>query len=728
MITRKNIFINKLTASTCTLSMAFMILSTNSATAQNVSEEVTEDLITVTASRSQKSAKAIPSTITMVGEDELENQLTISSDLFAAIGNLVPSLSPSRQKLSSSGESFRGRKPLYLIDGVPQSNPLRDGSRSSHTIDPFMISRVEVIHGSNAIQGLGATGGIINYVTREASDDGELEQRAGFQVTTDDDFHSNGFGYKGFYSIGQKVDKFDFYFAGSYHKRGISYDGRDNIVGLYAVQGDLQDSKQYDLYGKVGYEVTETGKLSLMVNRFNVKGTDNYVRVNGDRLLNIPTTAMKGVPEGTPPTNKALTSSLTYDDSDFFGGTFSASVYFQDFSALYGGSISATFQDPAIPPFGTLYEQSRNTSQKIGARTTYGYQDVAGSGINVITGVDWLSDKTFQELFITKRNWVPETKFNNIAPFIQLDRELVPNLTLSGGVRLEYAKLQADDYQTLAGNTRNDAVNPYAILTVEGGSQSFTEPLFNVGTVFNATDEITLFTSYSQGFTMPDVGRVLRAVSTPGVMVANLLDLEPVITDNLEFGVSYTDDIFDTKFSYFISKSDLGSRLSPNSDGIFSVNREKTRIKGFEIALSAQVNDYIKIGGNYSNIEGHYDSDGDNVIDTTLPSINISPDTVNLYAQLDMQNGVTARLQSSHYLNRSFDITDSSTYGDFDGYTLVDFNLTYDSEIGKVSIGVENLLDEFYLTYNAQTYAFARDDRFFSGIGRTFTVGYMVDF
>ncbi|HRW28986.1 MAG: TonB-dependent receptor [Alphaproteobacteria bacterium] len=728
MITRENVFSRHLTTTTYLLSTACFMALSNPVYAQDGAEVNPDEVITVTASRSQKSAKAIPSTITLVSENDLENQLTISNDLFAAIGNLVPSLSPSIQKLTSSGESFRGRKPLYLIDGVPQSNPLRDGSRSSYTIDPYMISRVEVIHGSNAIQGLGATGGIINYVTREANDDGSLEQRAGFQITSDDDFHSNGFGYKGFYSVGQKVDKFDFYFAGSYHKRGISYDGNDNIVGIYSVQGDLQDSKQYDLYGKVGYEITETGKLSLMVNRFNLKASGNYVTVNGNKALGIPTSGMKGVEPGTPPINRALTSSLTYDDKDFAGGIFSASVYFQDFSALYGGSISATFQDPAIPPFGTLYEQSRNTSQKIGARTTYNLQNVANSGINMITGVDWLNDKTYQELYITKRNWVPETKFNNIAPFIQLDREIVSNVTLSGGARLEYARLSADDYETLAGNTRNDPINPYQIFTVEGGSQSFTEPLFNVGLVFDATDEITFFSSYSQGFTMPDVGRVLRAVSTPGVMVANLLDLEPVISDNLEFGVSYTDEIFDTKFSYFISKSDLGSRLSPNSDGIFSVNREKTRIKGFEVALSAQVNDYFKIGGNYSNIEGHYDSDGDNVIDTRLPSINISPDTINLYLQADLQNGLTARLQSSHYLDREFDITDSSTAGNFDGYTLVDFNLTYQSEVGKISLGIENLLDEYYITYNSQTYSFATDNRYFSGVGRTFTLGYMVDF
>ena len=77
-----------------------------------------------------------------------------STNLADIIGQKVPSFSPSRQKLSGRGESFRGRAPLYLIDGVPQSNPLRNGDRDGFTIDPAVIERVEVLFGANAIQGI----------------------------------------------------------------------------------------------------------------------------------------------------------------------------------------------------------------------------------------------------------------------------------------------------------------------------------------------------------------------------------------------------------------------------------------------------------------------------------------------------------------------------------------------------------------------------------------------
>ena len=647
-----------------------MLGATMSAQAQDAdgdNAEVTnnEDVVVVLATRTQKSAKAIPSTITLIGEDELEDQLAISSDLFSIVGNLVPSLSPSRQKISSQGESFRGRKPLYLIDGVPQSNPLRDGSRASYTIDPMMLERVEVIHGSNAIQGLGATGGIINYITRSPSDNGEFEQRVGAQITADDGFNGNGFGFKGFYSASQKIDDFDFLVAGSYHKRGIGYDGDGRAIGLAETQGDLMDSNQIDLFAKLGYEVTDTGKLSFMINRFHLKGTDDYIRVDGSHEDDITATTIKGTIEGDPATNKALTSSLSYNDSDVGGGILSLSAYYQDFSGLYGGGRYALFQDPTIAPIGELYEQSRNTSRKIGFRSTYVAQNIGNIGLDVTTGVDLLNDRTYQELYQTSRKWVPETNFYNVAPFVQLDQEIGDMLTVSGGVRLEYAKLKTDDYTTLAGNTRRNEVDPYIPVDVEGGEQSFTDALLNAGVVFNATDEVTLFASYSQGFTMPDVGRVLRAISVPGTSVAGLIDLQPVISDNLEFGASFDNDFISVKASYFISKSDLGSRLSPDEDGVFSVNREKTRIKGFELAASANVTEQIKIGGNYSNIEGHYDDDGDNVVDTTLPGVNISPDTLNLYIDVEITEKLSAKLQSNLFFDRSFDEHDTSTYDDF---------------------------------------------------------------
>lgn len=127
--------------------------------------------VTVTASRSQAQLGKTPQKVTVITREQIEEQMAMTSDQSLVLSSLIPSYAPSRQKLTNYGETFRGRKPLFLIDGVPQSNPLRDSSRESYTIDLAMVDRIEVIHGASAEHGLGATGGIINFVTRRPQGD-----------------------------------------------------------------------------------------------------------------------------------------------------------------------------------------------------------------------------------------------------------------------------------------------------------------------------------------------------------------------------------------------------------------------------------------------------------------------------------------------------------------------------------------------------------------------------
>ncbi|WP_287986220.1 TonB-dependent receptor plug domain-containing protein, partial [Sphingomonas sp.] len=136
--------------------------------AQDTATDLDRVVVSASTSRVPYSDSALPNTITVIDRAALEQQLALTRDLSQVLANLIPAFAPSRQKLTSFGESLRGRQPLYMVDGVPQSTPLRDGSRDAHTIDPAMIERIEVIHGANALQGLGASGGIINIITKRA--------------------------------------------------------------------------------------------------------------------------------------------------------------------------------------------------------------------------------------------------------------------------------------------------------------------------------------------------------------------------------------------------------------------------------------------------------------------------------------------------------------------------------------------------------------------------------
>ncbi|MNC42944.1 Ferric aerobactin receptor precursor [compost metagenome] len=221
---------------------------------------------------------------------------------------------------------------------------------------------------------------------------------------------------------------------------------------------------------------------------------------------------------------------------------------------------------------------------------------------------------------------------------------------------------------------------------------------------------------------MPDVGRVLRGISQPNQSVDSFLDLQPIVTDNREIGLRLNWQDVDFEISYFESDSDLGSRLQ-NVGGIYQVRRERTEIDGVEATAGWQINDTHRLQASYAKLNGESDTDGDGKVDTDLDGANISPDRYGLSWQANWTDKLNSRVQANHYASRSFD-----TPGlDFDGYSLVDASLGYQLPVGAVSLGVENLLNRDYMTYYAQA-ASTRDDQFFAGRGRTFTLGYQVDF
>ncbi|WP_438862928.1 TonB-dependent receptor [Neptunicella sp.] len=663
--------------------------------------------IAVTATRAAVPVSTVPATVSVISQQQIQQQLAFTQDISQILGNLLPAFSPSRQKLTSSGETLRGREPLYMIDGVPQSNPLRSGGRDGNTIDPAMIERIEVIRGSNAIQGMGASGGIINIITKSAGDNPH-QVAAGFSTPTSGGSDSQSMKASYLFSHG---DNNNGLVAGvSMRTTGMYRDANGELIGIDSTQGDTMDSDSLDVFVKYTAQLDKEQSLQWMVNHYNIEGNGDYQPVVGDVDNGVPATSIEGEPEGGAPRNRVTTSSLDYQHQNVFGGQLSWQLFYQDFAALYGGSAAGTFQDPDYGD--NLFDQSQNKSKKLGSRLTWFKGNWGGSHLDVISGIDWLQDETFQELAITGRKWVPETQFNNIAPFAQLRFRGVDNLTLSYGVRYEYGKLKVDDFTTLAS---------YNSTFVEGGSPSFNELLNNAGIVWQTTPELRLYASYSEGFSMPDVGRVLRGINVAGLSVSSFLDLQPVISDNREVGFEYTNNWLHLQSSYFQSDSDLGSRLAANADGIYSVKREKTEIAGFETDGQIFI-DNTTIGATYARAAGQYDGDQDGVVETDLGGVNIAPQRLNLYWMQQWSNGLSSRLQ----LNMLFDMNFNSG-NDFDGYNSVDLAINYQhDQYGLFSLGLDNLTDKQYIGYYAQTNG--ANNRYFAGTGRTLSLNWQHSF
>jgi hypothetical protein len=201
----------------------------NTMSAQNEAEEeakaldaVTLDAVIVTGNRTPKAVDKIPGAITVVSAAEVQHTLLLTEDATAVLARNVPGYAESSQAMSNSGETLRGRIALRLFDGIPQGSPLREGTRNGTFTDMGIVGRIEVINGPSASEGIGAAGGIINYLSKDPTVEGHETTLISRYSTQ---FGSDSAGWKLGVNHAYKGENADFIGGISFIDRGISYDG-----------------------------------------------------------------------------------------------------------------------------------------------------------------------------------------------------------------------------------------------------------------------------------------------------------------------------------------------------------------------------------------------------------------------------------------------------------------------------------------------------------------------
>ncbi|WP_295803068.1 TonB-dependent receptor [uncultured Microbulbifer sp.] len=557
--------------------------------------------------------------------------------------------------------------------------------------------------------GMGASGGIINLVTRQPSD--EFQQSIRVESSLQPDELGDTLGYNGSYSLSGKVDAVDVLASVSYRNSGISYDANGDVVGFDNTQGDTMDSDSINAFIKTGYNWDDQ-RLQLTVNHYLVEGNNNWLSVDGDIDAGIPTTAIETDVPGKSPSNEVTTINLQYTNEDIFGQKLRAQVFSQDFAGTYGGTPSGTFQDPAYGE--VVFDQSQNNSEKRGLKLTLIKDQIAGAPVSLAYGVDLLEDETWQQLILTGRAWVPPTQYKNIAPYAQAEFTGIERVTITAGVRHEISELKVDDFTTLYSYNGGQFV--------KGGNPEFSETLGNIGATYEISDAWRVYANYSEGFSMPDVGRVLRGINQPDQDVETFLDMQPILTENQELGVDFSVEQFALQLAYYTSDSDFGQRLALGSDGIYSVKREKTEIDGVELRGQWFASDSDTLEARYAYTDGRYDSDQDGRVDTDLDGRNIAPNRFNLSWARSWSDSFSTRLQANWLLDRDFENAAGDVTKEFDGYAIIDASAQLQALGGEFALGIQNLTNEDYFTYYSQTAG--NDIRNFKGLGRNVSLSY----
>ncbi|WP_415909604.1 TonB-dependent receptor [Oleiharenicola sp. Vm1] len=669
-----------------------------------------------TGYRSPKSVDQIPGAVKLITPDEIAHTNLLTEDATAVLSRTIPGYAEATQAMNNTGETLRGRVALRLFDGISQTTPLREGSRNATFTDMGIVDRIEVINGPSAVEGIGAAGGIINYISKSATKEGSettLTTRYSSQGYDDSENWKVGLNYA------RKEGATDLYFATAFADRGMAYDAHGRRMGM-SQSGSINDTEERNLFIKVGrnFGVNNAQRVSLTVSRFMVEGKGNYVQDLGDRSKGITDSSKRGVPFGAKTEfNRFNQVALGYTNNNLLGGVLTLNAYKASqamrFVAEKGG---ADKQDPLIAPLGELTDQSEINSQKKGVRSSWSGQNlfkIDGSELQV--GYDYLDETAQQLLALTGRIWVPPMNYTSNAPFAQASYTQGP-VTVSGGVRHEDGRLQVDDYTTTYFRNR---------VFVTGGTLKYKATLPNAGVIVRLPQGWSVFGSYSKGFTLPNVGIPLRNVNTPGQSVAGILDLQAVIVDNKEGGISWHGKRASFGASYYRSYSALGVSLTVDPvTKDFIMQRRPVRVTGFEFTGDYKITPDLKFTALYSHTKGMTvaTEGGPLVVEQGVSTV--SPDKVGTSLSWNVNPKANLTLSSTTLLDREINVGLSS-YEKTTGYTLVNLTATYRTKWGDFSVGVENLLDKYYILTWAQIDQF---QNYFAGRGRVVSLTHSIKF
>ncbi|MER2490650.1 TonB-dependent receptor [Catenovulum sediminis] len=678
------------------------------------------ETVLVTGSRIIESIDEVPVSVTVISNQELEQQLKVSPDIQNLLAMYVPGISSGTGTSSNFGQTLRGRAALVMIDGVPQSTPLRNGALGIKTLDPNVIERIEIIQGATSIYGNGAAGGIINYITKKPGADAPVEVNLDLSTRFSAVKLEDTVGHKIAATVSGSVQDFSYVASLSHEENGVLRDAEGDALGT---QYGLSEGVTKNYFAKLGYAFTDEKSLDFTYNYYESQQDSDWVDVIGNISKGEKTYAIydpASRPENAEPQGPRgnHNAQLKYRDSEIFANTqLDVDAYKQTIENVFFYSTRL-----GNPDLGVEGGQSLIKSDKSGLRATFNsFIALDDVEFNLIYGLDALNDVTSQPL-VDGRMWVPEMDMGNIAGFLQSKWIIADDYIVKAGIRHEDIQITVDDYETLKLCTSPTVCS--TPMDVQGGSIDFEATTYNIGFRYNGIDAFNPYMSYSEGADVPDIGVLLRSATVDDI---TKIQTEAAIIKNFEMGFVSNFDQWRIELLAYKSKSDLGSRstLDPNT-GIYITQRAPQKIWGYEGVVNYQFNDTLDFAATFGYVEGkHTESD------TYIGGRQIGAPKATLVANWRPVEQAALAVSYLHVADRTrFERDEEGNYsgdeGNVQGYNVVNLSGSYNFDNVSVYAGVENLFNEDYFPARAQALTYTSFN--VKGIGTTVNMGVKFSF
>jgi iron complex outermembrane receptor protein len=705
-------------------------------TPDGAAPETAEDVeVVVTATRTEEAVTDVPRAVTVITREQIRQGSILSNDLSTILGEQVPGFGPPNPEGRTRAQSLRGRPALILIDGIPQNSNTSFGTELS-SIDPSAIERIEVIRGPSATFGDGATGGVINIITRTPVEKG-IKSNASITLRPDlDNISDEGFGYKFQYGISGREGIVDFTLDASIDVEQAIFDADGNRI---PPDGLSSDNRTLNLLAKAGIDISEDQRLQISYNIFNNDFGSEFI--SDPAILAIPgnqTARALQVGEidfDDNPEQTVQNLSLTYRNKNVFGSQLDAQIYYRETDLTQVLSdIRGAFPPQLFPDAPRIF-QTNLDSREFGTRLQintpftdrvsllWGADYALEENEALFNSIDTVAfDQNREARVIGTPTQTPFYTLETLGFFAQLKWNISDRFIFSGGLRYETINISVNDYTASPFSSRTGSPPQ-----IEGGNVGTDDVVFNAGLVYKATPNISLFANFSQGFSIPNLDSVLGFLPA-GTSIENSFDLEAQKVNNYELGISGNWKRIQVSLAGFFNESELGSALVIDPNVGTQVVRAPQRNYGLEFTADWRPTDRWRLGTILTFNEGDFDRGDDGEFEA-LSSVNVQPLTLTLYVENETLPGWRNRIQALIVGDRSRAFEDRIDQFAVSGYTLVNFISAINlGKGGRLELGIENLFDTAFLPVSSQERIGTNETRRFAGQGRTLSLRYAIDF
>lgn len=716
--------------------VVFSVTPENAAADVDLDTDTDEDAIqvVVTATRTEEDLQDIPRSVTVITREEIEAQTTVNRrNLEDILAQLIPGASPPSGRTLGTF-TLRGQGVSILIDGIPQdTNSNNTFSAPLSGLDPSSIERIEVIRGPNAIFGGQAIGGLINIITRRP-DEGQVRFTTEVGVNSALTNLEDGQGYTIAQQVSGTSGSFDYTAGLTYDAIGQSYDAEGDRIG----DGfNFDNTRNFNGLLNLGVNLSEQERLQLGFNYYQSRRVSDFIQdTSTDEIPGIQKARLIRRPEGTQIIGardgaffQTTNVTLSYSHEDLLGSELQGQLYYRN----YRTDGEFPFDNRLFGGTGISFQ--RGETDQLGARLQINTPFNADETVSLLWGADFANERISQDAVffdtvefdasggliyrkIDEAPFIPLYSFNDLGLFAQLQWRPSDQWVITGGTRYVVLNADVDDYQAISLFSDDPPRD------IEGGNIDAAGFVFNIGTVYSLTDNLSTFASFGQGFSFPDLGRVLRR--PPGAIssFADTVDLNsPIRVDNYELGLRGNWDNLQASLAAFFSYSDSGFDLLFNPDGTLRNVRAPRQIYGIEGTLDWQPAPQWRLGGTVSWQEGELDEDDDGEF-LAFDSFTIAPLKITAYLENQTTPGWRNRLQLLYSGNRDRGFNDGSDGAPIDEYLTLDLLSTLDIGDGELTLGIRNLFNTQYFPVAAQATAPFFDPGNYAGPGTNVSLSY----